>query len=69
MAFAERTKTLRADLVRSVQVKKESQKNQFPACRAAKSKGFKEGTKPSSSDMQMTDAERFEVMMRLRAGF
>ena len=69
VAFAERTKTLRADLVRSVQVKKESQKNQFPACRAAKSKGFKEGTKPSSSDMQMTDAERFEVMMRLRAGF
>jgi hypothetical protein len=67
-AFEQRVASMRAELVRTVQARKESQKTEFPAYRAAKSKGFKEGTEASASEMEMTQSERTEALLRLRIG-
>ena len=47
-------------------LKLESTKDNFPALKAAKSKGYKEGTEPSDEEKQMTPAERQQAISRLQ---
>ena len=60
-----RVKKLRSTLVKSGTVKEMSKKTQFAAYAAARQKGYKEGSEPSSWEMQMTDSETSEARMRL----
>jgi hypothetical protein len=56
----------RAQLVRKIKVKSESQKKEFPAYVAALCKGFKEGSGPSQSEMEMTTSEVSQARAMLR---
>jgi hypothetical protein len=63
--FQQKERKLRSQLVRKAKVLKESQKGEFPAYRAARKKGFKEGSRPSSVEFEMTESEKAEARMRL----
>ena len=65
-AFADRAKQIKSQLQRTVEAKKESDKTTFPGYVAARQKGFKEGSEPSSYDLKMTDAERFQALRALQ---
>ncbi len=64
--FQQQTNPLRAKIVRLEPVKRETQAKEFPAYLAALARGFKDGEKPPNSDMQMTAAERSQVILTLR---
>jgi hypothetical protein len=65
-AFEASATALRAELSRTVKAKRETAKTDFPAYQGAKGKGFKEGSEPSGSEMQMTESERMQALRRLR---
>jgi hypothetical protein len=63
--FDARIKKLRSELVKTGTVKDLSEKVKFPAYRAARAKGFGDGSEPSSYEMQMTEAEKTQARVQL----
>jgi hypothetical protein len=61
----QRIQDLKSQLKGKHQVKPQAQQSEFPAYTAAKRKGYRDGEKPSQSEMDMTPDERRQAMFML----
>jgi len=64
--LASESEPLHKRLTSECEIKPLSRQNDFPVYQHALGRGYKRGTEPSSSEMEMTSSERAEAMIRLQ---